>query len=201
MWSRVNTTGSSVTDTKKAVRGRGITGMIKATALAVVLAGSLSMLSVGCSNVKDLNYTPVRMDPDPARKKAKLVSSGLLEMAGVKGKVTEPGPSVSRCREYGDDLYSLSHPWSVYEISDEQVDTGMANLRKGLTENGWKITKDGKAKSQAQDPEIYAENDGQGFAMVVTGMKKTATGGPMLLFEVVSKCYRAASAASLDGEY
>ncbi|MET9699326.1 hypothetical protein ABZY31_20695 [Streptomyces sp. NPDC006529] len=141
------------------------------------------------------------MDPEPARKKTKQVSSALLELAGVKGKVTEPGPSLSRCREYGDDLFSMSHPWSVYEISDEQVDTGMQNLRKALGENGWQITKDGKAASEAQDPEIYAENKAERFAVHVTGSRKSATGKPMLLFKVVSLCYRAASASSLDGEY
>ncbi|WP_158717799.1 hypothetical protein [Streptomyces sp. NRRL F-2664] len=173
---------------------------VRALVLAAAIA-SLSVLSVGCSNVKELSYTPVRMDPDPARTKTKEVSSSLLEMTGVQGKVTEPGPTVTRCREYGDDLFSLSHPWSVYGITDEQVDTGMAALRTQLVANGWKITKDGKANSTAQSPEIYAENDSQGFAMVVTGRKQSATGGPMLLFKVISHCYRAESAAALDGEY
>ncbi|MET9963536.1 hypothetical protein ABZ128_31440 [Streptomyces sp. NPDC006326] len=151
--------------------------------------------------MKELNYKPVRLDPDPARTKTKQVSSRLLEMTGIKGKVTEPGPSVSRCREYGDDLFSTDHPWSVYEISDEQVEEGMQNLRKALGENGWKITKDGKANSKAQDPEIYAENKAEQFAVHITGMKKSATGGSLILFNVVSACYRAASASALDGEY
>ncbi|MEU9087789.1 hypothetical protein [Streptomyces sp. NPDC048357] len=180
---------------------RRTTKTIRATALAVALTGLLSTLSVGCSNVKELNYTPARMDPEPARTKTKQVSSNLLEMAGIKGKVTEPGPSVTRCREYGDDLFSMSHPWSVYDITDEQVDTGITNLRTALNENGWKITKDGKANSQAQDAEIYAENNAEQFALHVTGSKKSATGNPMLLFKVVSKCFKAESATALDGEY
>ncbi|MFE9929349.1 hypothetical protein [Streptomyces sp. NPDC005533] len=188
-------------DTRTGGTTRRITRTIRATALAVALTGLLSTLSVGCSNVKELNYTPARMDPEPARTKTKQVSSTLLEMTGVKGKVTEPGPSVTRCREYGDDLFSMSHPWSVYEITDEQVDTGITNLRKALNENGWKITKDGKANSEAQDPEIYAENDAEQFALHVTGSKKSATGNPMILFKVVSKCFKAESAKALDGEY
>ncbi|MFE2928485.1 hypothetical protein [Streptomyces goshikiensis] len=97
--------------------------------------------------MKELDYAPVRMDPEPARTKTKQASGSLLEMTGVKGNVTEPGPSVTRCREYGDDLFSLSHPWSVYEITGEQVEAGLTNLRKALGGNGWKITKDGKANS------------------------------------------------------
>ncbi|MFE9637121.1 hypothetical protein [Streptomyces sp. NPDC006463] len=173
---------------------------MRALVLAVVMV-SMSVLSMGCSNVKELNYTPVRMDPDPARKKAKAVSSRLLEMSGVQGKVTEPGPSVSRCSEYGDDLFSTSHPWSVYGLTDDQVETGMANLRKALNENGWKITKDGKANSNAQSPEIYAENKTEQFAVQVTGLKDRGPVETMLNFSVVSACYRAASASALDGEY
>ncbi|MCF3184030.1 hypothetical protein IPZ70_29395 [Streptomyces polychromogenes] len=150
--------------------------------------------------MKELNYTPVRMDPDPARQKTKAVSSRLLEMTGIKGRVTEPGPSISRCDEYGDDLFSLSHPWSVYALTNEQVDTGMANLRKALGENGWKITKDGKANTPAQDPEIWAENKTEQFAMNVTA-RKDGGNQTMLLFSVVSACYRAASSSALDGEY
>ncbi|MFJ7589414.1 hypothetical protein ACIQZO_18955 [Streptomyces sp. NPDC097617] len=173
---------------------------LRALAVTAVIA-PLSVLSVGCSDVKELGYTPARMDPDPARAKTKAISARLLEMTGVKGTVTQPGPTVSRCSEYGDDLFSLSHPWSIYEISDAQVETGMSTLRERLTASGWKITKDGKAKSQAQSPEIYAEDNAEGFAVLVTGHKQSTTGGPMLLFKVVSHCYRAESAASLDGVY
>ncbi|CAL9455567.1 hypothetical protein [Streptomyces sp. enrichment culture] len=150
--------------------------------------------------MKELDYTPVRMDPDQARTKARSVASRLLEMTGVKGKVTEPGPSISRCYEYGDDLFSTSHPWSVYGLTDDQVDTGMRNLRKALGENGWKITKDGKASSKNEDPEIYAENTSEQFALHVTAYKD---GGvqTMLHFDVVSACFRAESASALDGEY
>ncbi|MCP9987004.1 hypothetical protein LUX01_10125 [Streptomyces sudanensis] len=160
----------------------------------------LSALTAGCANTKGLDYTPVRMDPGPARVKAKEVSSRLLEMTGVKGKVTEPGPGISRCDEYGDDLFSTSHPWSVYGLTDDQVDAGMRNLRKTLGTNGWKITKDGKAPSKNQDPEIYAENKSEQFALHVTAYKD---GGDqtMLHFKVVSACFRAESTSALDGEY
>lgn len=172
---------------------------MRVLALAAAIA-SLSALTVGCSNMKELDYTPVRMDPDQARTKAKNVASRLFEMTGVKGKVTEPGPSISRCDDYGDDLFSTSHPWSLYGLSNDQVDTGMQNLRKELGKNGWKITKDGRAPSKDQDPEIYAENPRDQFALHVTAYKN---GGDqtMLHFKVVSACFRAESAAALEGEY
>ncbi|MFF9347357.1 hypothetical protein [Streptomyces sp. NPDC014734] len=173
----------------------------RVAALSFLLFGSLSLLSVGCSNVKELDYKPVRMDTDPARARTKAVSSRLLEMTGVKGKVTEPGPSVSRCEEYGDDLFSLRHPWSLYDLSGEDVDRGMSNLRKALDRDGWKILKDGKADSRAQDPEIYAENKAEQFDVHVTGVKRAARGDTMITFTVVSACFRAASSEALDGQY
>ncbi|CAL9289111.1 hypothetical protein [Streptomyces sp. SudanB25_2051] len=181
-----------------AVGRRAVSG-VRALALVVAVA-SLSALTAGCSSTERLGYTPVRMDPDQARTKARGVSSRLLAMTGVKGKVTEPGPGVSRCYEYGDDLFSTSHPWSVYGLTDDQVDTGMRNLRKALDENGWKITKDGKAPSENQDPEIYAENRNEQFTLHVTAYKD---GGAqtMLHFKVVSACFRAESASALDGQY
>ncbi len=168
-WSPDSTARCNVTDTQGAIGRRAASGA-RALALAATIA-LLWALTAGCSNMKELDYTPVRMDPDQARTKAKEVAGRLLEMTGVNGKVTEPGPSVSRCGEYGDDLFSTSHPWSVYGLTDDQVDTGMQNLRKALGDNGWKITKDGEARSADREPEIYAENKADQFAFHVTALK------------------------------
>ncbi|MFJ5026181.1 hypothetical protein [Streptomyces goshikiensis] len=59
----------------------------------------------------------------------------------------------------------------------------------------------GSYEDQAGLQQIYAENDAEQFALHVTGNKKSATGNAMILFEVVSKCFKAESAKSLDGEY
>ncbi|WP_236240114.1 hypothetical protein [Streptomyces sp. CC228A] len=148
----------------------------------------------------ELSYEPVRMDVDPARDKAKEVSSRLLDMTGLKGKVTEPGPRIDRCEEYGDDLFSLHFPWAVYDISEDDVDRGMENLRKELVRNGWKITKDGKANSKAQQPEIFADNKAEQFAVHVQGLKRK-DGDRRLAFTVVSACFRAESPEALKGQY
>lgn len=176
--------------------GRRRSGLVALT--LAVLAGSML---VGCSNVKELEYTPVRMDVQPARDKTKEVSSRLLEMTGVggKGTVTEPGPRISRCEEYGDDLFSTIHPWSIYGLSAEDAEHGWANLRRELNRNGWKILKDGKAPSKNQQPEIYAENKNEQFDVNVQMVDRES--GKMLLFDMVSACFRAASPEALEGEY
>ncbi|MFC0599715.1 hypothetical protein [Streptomyces palmae] len=152
--------------------------------------------------MNELGYDPVKLGVDEARSKTERISSRLLEMIEVKGKVTEPGPGVSRCEgESGDsELYKTLHPWSVYGISDESVERGMNNLRKRLPESGWTILKDGKVNSEARDPEILAENKKEYFAVHIVGEKRTASGEPMISVEVVSACFRAPK-GTLKGQY
>ncbi|MER7463547.1 hypothetical protein [Streptomyces sp. NPDC097981] len=139
-----------------------------------------------------LNYTPVRMDPDPARTKTREVSSRLLEMAGVKGRVAESGMRATGCDSYADDRFAMEHSWSLYGLAGDQVDTGMETLRQALDENGWKITRENKTNSVDQHPEIYAVNETEHFSVKAAALNG---GGkePMLAFTVYSACYRAAS--------
>ncbi len=165
---------------------------MRALAIAVAVT-SLSVLSVGCGvDTPQLNYTPVRMDPDPARTKTREVSSRLLEMAGVKGRVTESGMSATLCDTYADDRFAMEHSWSLYGLTGDQVDTGMETLRHALGENGWKIIRQSKTNSVDQHPEIYAVNETEHFSVEATALQG---GGkePMLAFTVHSACYRAAS--------
>lgn len=122
---------------------------------------------------------------------------------GIKGKLTEPGPSISACEDAPDskDLYITRHPWSIYGISEEEMLKGMENLRKRLPEHGWKILKDGKARSKAQSPEILAENKKEKFGANFTALKKTASGDTMITVTVVSGCYRAPAGTDLDKEF
>ncbi len=71
---------------------------------------------------------------------------------------------------------------------------------KELVRNGWKITKDGKANSKAQQPEIFADNKAEQFAVHVQGLKRK-DGDRRLAFTVVSACFRAESPEALKGQY
>ncbi|MFF4405824.1 hypothetical protein ACFY2W_32615 [Streptomyces sp. NPDC001262] len=150
-----------------------------------------------------LNYKPEELGVDAARSKTKDASSQLLEMIGVKGKVTEPGPGISRCDNDSDrnDLYLVRHPWSVYDVSNDDLQRGMENLRVALPEKGWKILKDGVANSKDQDPEIYAENKELHYAAHFTWMRNNSSGQPMINVSVVSSCFRAPAGTDLSREY
>ncbi|WP_438494519.1 hypothetical protein [Streptomyces asiaticus] len=153
--------------------------------------------------MNNLDYEPTKLDVDKARQKTREVSSRLLEMIEVKGKVTESGPRIAPCDDEPDvkDLYVTRHPWSIYGLSEEEVIQGMENLRRGLPEHGWKILRDGKSNSRAQDPEILAENKKEKFAANFTALRKTASGDTMIKVTVVSACYRAPAGTDLDSEY
>ncbi|MFE3765869.1 hypothetical protein ACFXPI_29370 [Streptomyces sp. NPDC059104] len=157
-------------------------GRVAPVGYAVLLA-----LSVGCSNIMELSYTPERMDPGPAHRKAREVSDRLLKIAGITGEVEEPGMRTTVCDEYGDDLFSVQHPWSVGGLTYGQVDTGMRNLREALAESGWKV------EFQELGSEIHARNEKEHFTVTVTARAATLGGKPALDFSVDSRCYRAAS--------
>ncbi|MEV0281617.1 hypothetical protein AB0I22_35245 [Streptomyces sp. NPDC050610] len=178
---------------------RGFSGRRWLATLAFVTA--FGSISTGCSQVQEekLNYKPVERDVDTAKKETKAVSSQLLDMMGIKGKVTQGGPGVSSCEDDdAQDLYLLRHPWSLYEVPDETLEKGMANLRKQLPEHGWKILKDGKANSKDQDPEILAENKKLQHAAHITWNRQTTTEKPMIHISVVSACFRAPEGTDLN---
>ncbi|MEU5811116.1 hypothetical protein [Streptomyces sp. NPDC047718] len=166
---------------------------MRGLAVAVAVA-SLSVLSVGCgADPTQLGYTPARMDPDPVRKKTREVSSRLVEMTGVKGRVTESHMSGGNCDTYGgDDRFMMHHSWSLYGLTGDQVGNGMETLHKALVENGWTIISETKADSSDQHAEIYAANEAEHFSVMAT--LKRGDREPRFDFSVHSACYRAASA-------
>ncbi|MFD7630961.1 hypothetical protein ACFV7Q_33900 [Streptomyces sp. NPDC059851] len=181
-------------DTGRAAGSRRSVGMRALAAAAALMA--VTSLSTGCSSGKELAYQPRRMDPDPAREKSRETAQRLLGLTGVKGTVSDTGVDVSRCAEYGKDLFSTSHPWTVSGLTDADVDAGLAHLRTALPEHGWKVDGGG-----AQGPQVRAAHRADGYDLTVTGAKSAGQGKAALTFSVVSACYRATSQKSLDGPF
>lgn len=168
----------------------------------------IGLTNAGCSGVSKsdtgkIGYKPAALDVDEARKKARDVSGQLVKIIGVHGKLTEPGPSISTCEDApaSAELYATRHPWSVYDITEEELLQGMNNLRNRLPDHDWHIVKDGKSHSKAQSSEILAENKTEKFAAHFTALRKTASGDTMISVTVVSACYRAPAGTDLDREY
>jgi hypothetical protein len=184
---------------KAAHHGRGL-----AMAAAVV---TLSLAATGCSGtVDDLGYTPTTLAVDKAKAKTGSVSSQILNMIGIKGgKVTEPGPGVSPCDEDPEHLYLTRHPWSVYEVSQDELKKGFQRLREALPKNGWKIVDYGPNKSKEKTLEMTADYKKERFSvnaeLWVDNLPDVKQKTPLILINVVSGCFRAPAGTKLDQEF
>jgi hypothetical protein len=78
---------------------------------------------------------PAIKSADEGRQEAAEISSAILDAAGIRGEVTEPGPGVSDCpgndRATGNDrLFLMRHPWSIYGLPTAKLEEGLDNLRR-----------------------------------------------------------------------
>ncbi|NKI44651.1 hypothetical protein [Streptomyces physcomitrii] len=154
-----------------------------------------------------LDYTPKTLAVEKARDRASEKSSQILDLIGIdEGKVTEPGPSVTPCKEDPEHLYRTGHPWSVYGVSSEEVlRKGFQRLREKLPRHGWKIVEYGPNSSKARTLELTADSTKDRYSLNVELRVSSPTAGkernPLILVHVVSGCYRAPKGTKLDQEF
>ncbi|MEU0251277.1 hypothetical protein ABZ299_01800 [Streptomyces sp. NPDC006184] len=111
----------------------------------------MDLTGTGCSNTMEHSGTSVpghdssrpktaTLDVEKAKEKAKAVSSQIYELIGIRtGKATQPGPSISTCDQDPEHLYKTVHPWSVYDVSEDELKAGFQRLREALPAKGWNI--------------------------------------------------------------
>ncbi|MFF8608967.1 hypothetical protein ACF06X_23840 [Streptomyces sp. NPDC015346] len=158
----------------------------------VVLAMLACALLTGCSTVE--KKTAEVRDSTRMQEGTQQTSSRLLDMTGLKGKVTKPAPGPLPCEGYEGDVIQMIHPWSVYGLPFEELEKAYAAMRRTLPENGWKIVSDGPDTSNAKIPTIVADSpDGEYSAelrlMDNRNDPKTKTKA-MLNVTVVSRCFQ-----------
>ncbi|MFJ9035731.1 hypothetical protein ACIRF8_03965 [Streptomyces sp. NPDC102406] len=150
---------------------------------------------------------PPTLSVDKAREQTNAVSSQILDLIGIKeGKVTEPGPGVSTCDEDPKHLYKTRHPWSIYQVSSEEVlKQGFERLHKKLPQNGWKVVRYGHDTSKAKTLGLTADSTTKRFSINVELLVSSPTAGkekdPVLAVTVVSGCFRAPKGTDLNTEY
>src|SRR4051812_18873031 len=103
------------------------------------------MLTVGCSSMDEksngLEYEPQVRKSRAVEEEVGTLSSRLLEMLKIKGKVTDLAPMASSCDvDDGDtEKYrSVRHPWSFYDVNNKTLERGMNNLADQLPQQGWR---------------------------------------------------------------
>ncbi|MGA5193628.1 hypothetical protein [Streptomyces exfoliatus] len=177
----------------------------RGAALGVLLL-CLTTLATGCSvnDTGDLGYTPTTLEVEKARTRTKEVSSEIFDMIGLpKGKTTPGGAGASTCPEDREHLFKIRHPWSVYDVSEEELKQGFERLRQALPAKGWKVVSYGPNNSKAKSLELLAESEKEHFAVNAelwvgsTDPKKKNLIG----VTVVSGCFRAPEGTDLKGLY
>ncbi|MFE9488437.1 MULTISPECIES: hypothetical protein [unclassified Streptomyces] len=154
-----------------------------------------------------LDYEPTTLALDKAKKRTGELSSQVLGLIGIKeGKVTEPGPLLATCDEDPDHLYKTRHPWSIYNVSSEDVlKKGFQRLREELPEQGWTVVDYGPDTSKAKTLGLTADKKNERFSVRAELMVSSPTAGteknPRIEVTVVSGCYRAPEGTDLNQEY
>ncbi|WP_235617366.1 hypothetical protein [Streptomyces thermolilacinus] len=150
------------------------------------------MLAAACSGGSEAEVE-VR-DSAAVKADTKKVSSRVLEMLALEGKVTETGAMTMRCSGFDADekVYRARHPWSVYDASFADMRAAFDRLRGELPKNGWKIVKDGPDGTAGKSPQIVAESEGGDFAVDARLHEENrAQNAPALLTVTVeSACYK-----------
>ncbi|MGK5627703.1 hypothetical protein [Streptomyces sp. URMC 123] len=135
---------------------------------------------------------------DTARMKETVgrASGTLLDIMGLAGKTTEPGPAASPCdgRPSGEGVRVIRHPWSLYDVPVDDMYAAMDRLREQLPRKGWKIVKDGPDKSPARTPQIVADSTEEPLSADIRLLDERPYGKHTSLLEVtvVSTCFKEA---------
>lgn len=120
------------------------------------------------------------------------VSSQVLDMIGLKGKVTEGAPLPLECGGYDGKVERMDHPWSIYDLPYEELEQAYNRMRTTLPAKGWKITMDGPDKSIAKTPTLRAESaDGEfGVELQLMDNRKDKDPTSVLAVTVLSRCFQ-----------
>ncbi|GLF97561.1 hypothetical protein [Streptomyces yaizuensis] len=165
----------------------------------VALPLALALASITGCGMDDFGKSGVpsagRSSIDDATTATKQVSSEILDLVGVKGDATEPGPRVSECGGDRDreTYYQMRHPWSLVPAPGQRLDGVMERLRDELPKHGWKIVQFERDNSRNQNFRLTADHDDRKFSVRVVHLAKNEP--PQLSITIVSGCYQV-----LDGQ-
>lgn len=163
---------------------------------ALALLGALT-LTAGCSFMDSetkREYDPQTRSHQEVEKEVGDLSSRVLDLSQVKGKVTEGGPVTYPCgtsEEKKEGLRSVRHVWSVYGVDHDTLGKGMQNLAAQLPANGWKVVKNGpNAGTRAKTPEVFAVHETTHTQLEASWMDGSDGGEDLINFSVYSRCFK-----------
>ncbi|MDT3398759.1 hypothetical protein RKE29_19270 [Streptomyces sp. B1866] len=165
--------------------------MLRKSGTKTIIAITLAGLLTGCSgmNTRENSGTashtsdsapnrPTEKDISAAKKEAAQLSSQILALSGLHGKVTEPGPGFADDNQVERGYY-ISHDWAIYDLPNDKLKTGMDNLYRSLPQNDWRIVSYAPAKSEARQLQMRAEHTRTHHLVLIEWIKGKSPGdGP-----------------------
>ncbi|MEU9982288.1 hypothetical protein [Streptomyces sp. NPDC050856] len=169
--------------------------------LALALSGlSLGALLTGCSAVHEYRAPAGVRDGARMQTATERASSRVLEMIGLKGKVTRGRATPLDCSGYEPEgrVRQNRHPWSVYGVPFAELEKAYRGLRTALPAHGWEIVEDGPDSSRARTPTLVANSRDGEFSVRVSLMDRRAKKDSESLIHVtvVSRCYEVPPSAA-----
>ncbi|MDJ0380712.1 hypothetical protein [Streptomyces sp. G-G2] len=137
--------------------------------------------------------TAKTLDTKEVQAETEKASSRILDLIALKGQVTRARASLLECSHFKPEgkVHQVHHPWSVYDVSVEDMEKAMARMRKSFPENGWTIVKDGPDESAAKTPTIVANSDDGKLSAEIQLLDERARGKTSVLaVTVVSTCFQ-----------
>lgn len=140
-------------------------------------------------------------DSGSVQEEAEKVSSQIMDVMNLKGKVTESGAAILPCSGFDSsegEVYRARHPWSLYGVPVMEMEKAMGRLREKLPESGWRIVRDGTDGSRAESAQIVADSKNEGFSVDIRLLAEPKGSEHESLIEVTvaSSCYRSKGEAA-----
>ncbi|WP_340557642.1 hypothetical protein [Streptomyces sp. GSL17-111] len=132
--------------------------------------------------------------------KISTTSSELLDMTALKGKVSEPGPGLTRCSDRDPSrFFKVRHTWNLSGPPIEDLSASLDTVRKTLPKQGWVIESYGPNKSQERSLTLVANHSKKKVGLNIQLWEENASNGrPLLLFSLTSACHEAPTGSTVS---
>ncbi|KOG51996.1 hypothetical protein ADK76_33870 [Streptomyces griseoflavus] len=173
----------------------------------VALATTVATALTGCSNVTESAEKP-KEAPDTrevstARREVKGISKEILELMGLQGRVNDRGAGRSGCGDGSPSkYYVIHHPWSLSDVSIDDMKRAMERLKDELPRSGWNITSYGPDKSPSASLELVADSAKKKASVSIRLLDRTRRphpGAPSMIYvDLTSECFQPPKGKNVD---
>jgi hypothetical protein len=138
-----------------------------------------------------LGYEPRVRPAGEVEAEIAALSSSVLDMVRIRGKVTDGAPMELPWdeAEEPDKYYNITHLWSLYGLGDAALEQGMTALADRLPDNGWTVVKNGPDSSRARNQQILAVHMATRSQLEATRRKGINGREPLIIFSVYSRFF------------